>query len=197
MANDLPAGRRPAAPRRHAATATRTRGTRGARPAVRRGARSSGRSLLILLLAVLWAGVLLGTAGVVGAFAYYSRDLPSPQTIAAQNQFQSSKIFDRNGVLLYEVYDPNRGRRVAIPLAEMPQPLIDGFLAAEDARFYENSGVDLQAILRAAFGNVIGRGPFSGASTITQQLVRSSVLTNERTLSRKIREAILSIQVSR
>ena len=87
----------------------------------------------MFLIALTATGALL-VAGATATYAYFSRNLPSPQNISARHQFQSSKIYDRNGVLLHEIYDPNKGRRTAVPLAQIPKPVIDAFLAAEDAR---------------------------------------------------------------
>lgn len=163
-----------------------------------RGGRPRGRSRLIrtCLLALLGASGLL-LAGSVAAFAYFSRDLPSPQNITERHQFQSTKIYDRHGALLHELYDADKGKRTALPLNQIPQPVVNAFLAAEDARFYENPGIDVQAIVRATLGNLANRDRLAGGSTITQQLVKNTLLTDERTFSRKIREAILAISVSR
>ena len=166
-------------------------------PPRRPGRHNLQRILLTLFVALFGAGTLL-MLGTAGAFAYFSRDLPSPQTINERYQFNSTRIFDRNGVLLHEVYDPNKGKRQTLELAEVPDHVRKSFLSAEDARFYENSGIDLQGIIRAAFTNVTSRGErIAGGSTITQQLVKMTLLTDERALSRKIREAILAIQISR
>jgi 1A family penicillin-binding protein len=156
-----------------------------------------GHMLLLLATALAVTAALLST-GSVAAFAYFSRDLPSPEKITERYRFQSTKIYDRNGVLLHEVYNPNRGRRVVLSLREIPEHVRQAFLAAEDARFYENPGVDVLAIVRAAWDNTTSRGErFAGGSTITQQLVKYTLLTDERTLPRKIREAILAIKISR
>jgi 1A family penicillin-binding protein len=148
-------------------------------------------------MALLGATLLLG-AGTAATYAYFAHDLPSPQGLTTRQQFLSTKIFDRNGVLLYEVYDPDRGRRTALKIADVPKPVVNAFLAAEDASFYQNPGVDVKGIARALFGIVSSRGErITGGSTITQQLVKNTLLTDERTLTRKIREAILALDISR
>jgi 1A family penicillin-binding protein len=145
---------------------------------------------------VVATGALLGV-GSVAAYAYYARDLPDPRNLASRLQFHSTKIYDRNGVLLYEVFDPNRGRRTEVTLAEIADPMKQAILAAEDARFYQNPGIDPQGIIRAFFENLTSGGTrLSGGSTITQQLVKNTLLSSERTLSRKIKEAILAISIS-
>ncbi|MBI3971706.1 MAG: PBP1A family penicillin-binding protein [Chloroflexi bacterium] len=154
--------------------------------------------MLLMLVIALAGAAVLGGIGAVAAYAYVSRDLPSPERITERIQFQSSKIYDRNGVLLYEVYDPNKGRRTSVPIQEIPEHVKNAFLAAEDARFYHNPGIDVQGIARAFRDNVASRGErLSGGSTITQQLVKNTLLSDEKTLSRKVREAVLAIDISR
>ena len=151
-----------------------------------------------MFLVALCGAMTIGLVSAMGVYAFFSRDLPSPATIHERHQFQSTKIYDRNGVLLHEVYDPNKGRRVALQLNEIPEHVRQVFLAAEDARFYENSGIDYQALIRAAFINLTSRGErVTGGSTITQQLVKITLLTDERSFVRKIKEAILAIKISR
>ena len=112
--------------------------------------------------------------------------------------FKTAQIFDRKGQLLWEFYDPDGGKRTVIPLSEISQNLIDASLAAEDAFFYQHRGVDLRATLRSALLTGSGTGQ-TGASTITQQLVRNVILSPEErkqvTLSRKAREIILAYQL--
>ncbi|MGI8423670.1 MAG: PBP1A family penicillin-binding protein [Chloroflexota bacterium] len=149
-----------------------------------------------MFIALCGAGTL-ALASAIGVYVYFSRNLPSPQTIHERHLFQSTKIYDRNGVLLHEVYDPNKGKRVALQLNEIPEHVRRAFLAAEDARFYDNSGIDLQAIVRATLTNVTSRGEkIAGGSTITQQLVKMTLLTDERSVVRKIKEAMLAIKIS-
>jgi len=153
--------------------------------------------LRLVLVAALCAFVLLG-AGSGATFAYYARSLPSPEAITARHQFQSTKVYDRNGVLLHELYDPNKGRRTVVPLAQIPETVRNAFLAAEDARFYQHPGIDPLGIARAFWHDVTHRGQsLSGGSTITQQLVKNTLLSGEQTLARKIKEAILALEVSR
>ena len=162
-----------------------------------RGNASNIQRFLTLFMIAVCGAVTLGLISAMGVYSYYSSNLPSPATIHERHAFQSTKIYDRNGVLLHEVYDPNKGRRVALQLQEIPEHVRQVFLAAEDARFYENSGIDIPAIIRAAFNNITSRGErISGGSTITQQLVKMTLLTDERTFVRKIKEAMLAIKIS-
>ncbi|HET6320275.1 MAG TPA: transglycosylase domain-containing protein, partial [Chloroflexota bacterium] len=153
--------------------------------------------MVAVLLVVLAGGLALLLGGATAVYAVFSRNLPSPADIHLRYQFESTKIFDRNGVLLYEVYDPNKGRHDSLQLADIPEHVRKAFLEAEDARFYENSGIDVAGITRAAITTLASRGDrVSGGSTITQQLVKMTLLTDERTLVRKIKEAILAVKLS-
>ncbi len=120
--------------------------------------------------------------------------LPNPQALALRDIPVSTKIYDRNGILLYQIYaDENRS---LIALAQLPKHLLDATVAIEDRKFYNHMGVDLGGMIRAAWAN--SSGPVvQGASTVTQQLVKSALLTPERTLSRKVKEIILSLWTER
>ena len=171
--------------------------------------------LLRLLTAIVLSLVLLALAGagVVGAAGYLgwsalTADLPSPDRFEAL-EFQTTKIYDRNWVLLSEVTDPTTGYRTAISYEELMDHIrqqqndptkphrawiIDATIAAEDATFWTNPGVEPRAILRSLVFNLSGEST-SGASTITQQLVRMlypEAIGTERTYRRKVREAIMA-----
>ncbi|MCL5958616.1 MAG: PBP1A family penicillin-binding protein, partial [Chloroflexi bacterium] len=141
--------------------------------------------------------ILMASAGA-GAYNYFTRDLPSIAS-AKGISFETTKIYDRHGNLLHEIYDSSEGMRTYVSLQEISPYVITATIATEDANFYSNSGVDAEAIVRAVYINYSGKGS-SGASTITQQLVRNIILKQEkyeRTLTRKIREALLAIEFSR
>jgi 1A family penicillin-binding protein len=139
----------------------------------------------------------LGVLAIVGAYAYYAKDLPDYTQLDRRRVFQTARILDRNGVLLGEFNDPRGGKRTVVPLSKIPEGLQDATIAAEDANFYEHPGFDVIAILRALYLNVRGREIVSGASTITQQLVKNTLLTPEQTPDRKIKEVILAYEVER
>lgn len=141
-----------------------------------------------------FAAILLGIVGSVGAFAFYSRQIPDPNSIVRKEGF-STQIFDRTGEkILYDVYvDQNRQ---FTPLADMPDYLLKATVAIEDKDFYKHQGFDPLAALRIA-KNVITRQRLIGGSTLTQQLVKNVLLTNERKLSRKIKELVLAVQIER
>ncbi|MFN8635692.1 MAG: transglycosylase domain-containing protein, partial [Chloroflexota bacterium] len=148
----------------------------------------------LLLLAFLAS---LGFLGVVLVYASYARDLPDYTQLDRRRVFQTARILDRNGELLGEFNDPQGGRRTVVGIDKIPVELRNATIAAEDANFYQHPGFDVVAILRALYLNVRGREIVSGASTITQQLVKNTLLTPEQTPDRKIKEAILAWEVSR
>lgn len=106
---------------------------------------------------------------------------------------ESTKIFDRNGALLYEAY--GEAKRTIIPLREVPRHAIEATVAIEDRDFFRHHGIDMSGIVRAALVNIESRSIKQGGSTISQQFVRNAVLTPDKTLSRKYQEIILSIML--
>ncbi|MDP3724660.1 MAG: PBP1A family penicillin-binding protein [bacterium] len=142
------------------------------------------------LLFILVGGFFL----TVGLFVYFSKDLPSPGRLGAQNAAQSTKILDRNGEVLYDVFgDINRE---AVPFDQIPDIVKHATIAIEDKDFYKHQGFAVTGLMRALWTIVTAR-KLEGGSTITQQLVKNSLLSPERTLQRKVKEFILSIQVER
>ncbi|HYY90172.1 MAG TPA: transglycosylase domain-containing protein, partial [Chloroflexota bacterium] len=157
-----------------------------------------GSGLFVALVGVGLLGIFILLQAAATGYAMITRDLPSLSEISNHASFKTAQIFDRKGVLLWEFYDPDGGKRTVVPLNEISQNLIDATLAAEDAFFYQHRGVDLRATLRSAF--VTGSGEArTGASTITQQLVRNVILSPEErrqvTVTRKLREIILAYQL--
>ncbi|MBZ5529539.1 MAG: transglycosylase domain-containing protein, partial [Acidobacteriia bacterium] len=120
----------------------------------------------------------------------FLQELPSPRQLSFQESPLTTKIFDRNGTLLYQIY-ANQNRTL-IPLSSIPKYLQEATIAIEDKDFYKNPGVDLTAIIRAAITDISGK-PLQGGSTITQQLIKSTLLTSEVSVKRKIKEIILAI----
>ncbi len=126
---------------------------------------------------------------------YFVKSLPSPENIGKINYSLSTHIYDRNGILLYEIY--REQNRTPVNLKELPKYLIEATIAIEDKNFYRHNGVSLYSgILRAIKENLFNR-KIQGGSTITQQLVKSALLTNERTIERKIKEIILALWTER
>ncbi len=121
---------------------------------------------------------------------FFLRDLPSPAKLSGQSFPVSTKILDRHGKLLYEIYsDKNRS---PIELKALPAFVSQASVAIEDQHFYTHHGFDFGGITRA-LTNIIFRRRLQGGSTITQQLVKVTLLSPKRTVSRKIKEAILTI----
>jgi len=147
------------------------------------------RRRFIPLVAIVSGGIFLITATTV---LWWSKDLPDPQNIGSRQIVESTKIFDRtNTHLLYEIGDV---RRTRISLDNSAPFLKQATIAAEDDQFYKHHGLDINGILRALFVNLTG-GNLQGGSTITQQLIKNSILTPERTLRRKAKEAVLALEL--
>lgn len=153
--------------------------------------------IIFTLLALAVFAAALGFAGVMGLYAYYARDLPDPGALANRSLFQTARILDRNGKLLEELVDPEGGRRTLVTLDKVPVVMRDATIAAEDSSFYDNPGFDARAIVRAFYQWARYGSPQSGASTITQQLVKNTLLGPEQTGERKAKEAFLAIELTR
>lgn len=131
-----------------------------------------------------------------GYTAWISKDLPDPDRLTDRKVAQSTKIYDRTGEhLLYEIFADEK--RTLVSFEDIPQDLINAVIATEDTKFYEHNGIRPLSILRAFVYGVFTSKRISGTSTLTQQLVKNAILTNERALTRKIKEAILSLQLER
>ncbi|MBI4731180.1 MAG: transglycosylase domain-containing protein, partial [Chloroflexi bacterium] len=159
------------------------------------------RGLVISLFAVVALAVILVAAAI---YTYYdiASELPPVDDLRTRAaQFETTRILDRNGNLLYEINDPSAGRRTYVPLEGMSPNLLAATIAIEDKDFYSHKGYDPFAILRAFWQNLQGGETVSGASTITQQLARAMLFTPEERLSRtylrKVREAILAAEIER
>lgn len=141
--------------------------------------------------------ICIATLGVIGVFAYYSKDLPSTAELANYYPKTTTRLYDANGGLLAEFAEE---RRVFVPITSIPDKVKQAFISAEDQNFYKHSGVDVMGIARAMAQNVItkvtGHGTISGGSTITQQVVKNLLLSKERSFTRKIKEAILAVRVT-
>jgi penicillin-binding protein 1C len=146
--------------------------------------------------------VLLG--GSIALYQYYSiaRTLPSVSDLRERaSQFETTRILDRNGNVLYEIIDPSAGRRTYVPLERISPTVVAATIATEDKDFYSHPGFDPWAITRALWENYRTKGQGGGASTITQQLARNLLLSPEeriqRTYTRKAREIILAAEITR
>jgi penicillin-binding protein 1C len=164
---------------------------------------TSSRVLLVLFFVGLAfvAMLVVGVAVTVVGYVSIASTLPSPSELEqrATQMFTSSAIYDRDGNLLYELLDPQGGRRTTVPIDKISPWLLKATIATEDPRFYRHPGFDVFGIARAVVQNVREGDTVSGASTIAQQLVLNLMLPEgrERTLTRKIREAVLAAEVTR
>ncbi len=157
-----------------------------------------------LVVGVLFAvaGIFLGAATVAAGYAVLAADLPSPAVLESRtSDFETAVIYDREGNELYSLADPNAGNRTYVTLDRISPQLINATIATEDARFYSHPGFDPPGIARAIV-QAAQEGEFvSGASTITQQLVRALLLDEqertEQTFRRKLREIILAAELNR
>ncbi len=160
-------------------------------------------SFFLLFLFLFGAGV----ATVLAVYTNYASTLPPATEIGRQTQqaFKTTKIYDRTGtVLLFEVFDPQGGNRTHVPLSRIPKFFRGAVVANEDRRFYDDRGtffgIDPIGVARAAYSTLTGRR-VQGASGITQQLVRNVVMSPQEryevSLQRKIKEAVLAIEVNR
>lgn len=151
------------------------------------------RPFLKIILLILGGLFLL----LLTVYLYLAYLLPIPDSLQLKPINVSTKILDRHGQLLYEVLSPKQGRKTYLQLNQIPPLFIQAVIASEDSAFYEHVGVDLAAIGRAIFYNYLEQKITSGASTITQQLVRNLLGTNrQRTFQEKLLEAAYAIRLS-
>ena len=149
------------------------------------------RNLIRIILVVLIIGLVSGGVTTIWAI---SLPVPDFETFFEKQINQTStKIYDRTGKTL--LYDVRGIRRTVVPFEKIPTHVKQATLAIEDGEFYNHGGVDVTSIARAFWVNLLSGGIHQGGSTITQQVVKNSLLTQERTLTRKIKEAILAIKM--
>jgi len=129
-------------------------------------------------------------AALVASFLFVLKDIPESATIGANNYPQSTKIYDRNGKMLYTFYTTKN--QTFVSLDKISENLKKATIAIEDRDFYKHGAIDLRGITRA-FIYTVFKKQVQGGSTITQQLVKNSLLTPERTITRKIKEIILHL----
>ncbi|HEX2335602.1 MAG TPA: transglycosylase domain-containing protein, partial [Hyphomicrobiaceae bacterium] len=158
------------------------------------------RSWLLNLLGFAFASgvaLFLAAAAVAGYIVWQaSRDLPDYESLARYEPPVMTRIHAHDGSLMAEYA---RERRIFVPINVIPKQVIAAFLSAEDKRFYEHSGVDLGGIVRAVLNNAKHgfKGGLQGASTITQQVAKNFLLSNELSITRKLKEAILAMRIER
>ncbi|MGD9141591.1 MAG: PBP1A family penicillin-binding protein [bacterium] len=144
-------------------------------------------------VAVAIAACFVVVGGIV-LYSYFSRDLPSTDDLMDVKPWIRTVLYDINGKPIKSFYEQDR---VIVSLDEVPQHVINAFIAVEDRRFYQHWGLNMLAIGKALYEDIVARRIVRGASTITQQLARNLFLTQEQTLTRKIKEAIVAVRIER
>jgi penicillin-binding protein 1A len=153
--------------------------------------------LLSALISLMLLVAGLGAVGAIGVYSHYSQDLPEYDYLKDYQPPILSRIYADDGRMMAVVAAE---QRLFIPIDAIPTRVVDAFLSAEDSDFYQHNGVDYAGILRAVFVNLqnVGRERHPmGASTITQQVAKNMLLTNEVSVSRKVREAILATRIEK
>jgi len=153
-------------------------------PGVKENIKKLGRSIAWIFFGAFFCGL--------GMFIYFAKDLPDPSRVSERQVTESTKIYDRTGqVILYDIHGEEK--RTVVALDQISQFSKNAVLAAEDSNFYKHHGLDFKGIARAFIYDVLGRSTAQGGSTITQQFIKKSMLTSEKKISRKIKEAVLAI----
>jgi penicillin-binding protein 1A len=158
--------------------------------------------LLRLLLLLTALGLVTGVVVIAGAFGYYAKGLPTFDSVADYHPKLASRVYSADRRLIGEFYEE---RRILVPYERIPKRLIQAFLSSEDGDFFDHHGLDPVGLGKAIFDKVTGRAAkLRGASTITQQLAKSLIISQEgfasgteRSLRRKVREALLAVRLER
>ncbi|MDI6882925.1 MAG: PBP1A family penicillin-binding protein [Patescibacteria group bacterium] len=154
------------------------------------------RGYFWVLVKIIGTGLLFLFLLGIGFFIYSIKDLPRPEKFSEGTIYQTTKIYDRTGkILLNEIYGEEK--RTLVPLSKIPEYLKLAVITAEDKNFYQHQGLDFRAILRAILYDLKLKKPIQGASTISQQLIRSYFLTRKKILKRKSQEIILTLELER
>ncbi|MDP3764736.1 MAG: PBP1A family penicillin-binding protein [bacterium] len=162
---------------------------------VRRFYNSRSFRFLKPIFLIFFFSAIVISALLLILFVVFARNLPNPYNLEDRNITESTKIYDRTGkTILYDIHGEER--RTVVPFNEIPQVVKDATIVSEDRNFYKHKGIDFEAIIRAAWLSLTSDS-LQGGSTITQQFIKKSILTSERTFSRKIKEAILALELER
>ncbi len=154
---------------------------------------SIGKTVKILI-AIFMAIAVISVALAIISYAHFTTDIPSVEALKTYRPPTVTKFYSDDGEVIEEFFTE---KREVIPLSRMPNHLIQAFVAGEDARFFQHKGLDYVAILRALYRNIFSGEIVEGGSTITQQVVKSLLLTPEKSFSRKLREAILAHRIEK
>lgn len=153
-----------------------------------------GLRFIKLILSSLAGFILIFTITFLGVYFYFARDLPDIRTLEDYKPPLISEVFASDGTKIGEFWSECR---IFTPFGNIPKLVVEAFLDAEDARFFEHKGVDIRSIARAFIANLRAGEITQGGSTITQQITRSILLSRERSFARKIKEAILATRLER
>lgn len=152
------------------------------------------RNILVFFLGLALVGVVAGSTALYVGYTYITRDLPDYGVIEDYRPNAVTRVLSRDGLLMAEFYQE---RRYPVRIKDVPLHVRQAFLAAEDANFYSHPGIDPVSIARAVIKNIQTGSAAQGGSTITQQVVKNLLLSPERKLKRKIKEAILSYRLEK
>jgi penicillin-binding protein 1A len=157
-----------------------------------------GRNVMMRILGALLATALsvlvLVGMGFAGAYQYLAPEIPQAASLRDVKTQLPLRVYSHDRKLIAQIGEQ---RRIPVAFEQIPSVVVDAFLAAEDARFYEHPGVDWQSLLRALVANVSAGSAREGGGTITMQLARNTVLTSEKTLRRKLKEVFLAMRLER
>jgi penicillin-binding protein 1A len=154
----------------------------------------TARKLLVTALTAVLASAAALLLGLAGAYQYVAPELPDAAELRKLAMQLPLTVYSRDGKLIAMIGEQ---RRIPVAREQIPQVVVDAFLASEDDRFFEHPGVDWQGLVRALATNVSAGGVREGGGTITMQLARNTVLTSERTLRRKLKEVFLALSIER
>ncbi|MDR2777436.1 MAG: PBP1A family penicillin-binding protein [Rickettsiales bacterium] len=157
------------------------------------------KKIIGLLARIVYIAILATIVTLYGLFVYYSRSLPRHSELEDYQPPITSRVYSSDGVLLREYAEE---KRLFVSIDDIPDLVKQAFISAEDKNFYKNSGLDIGSVFSAFLYNVYNyyrnkNTNFRGGSTITQQIVKNMLLSSEKTLQRKIKEAILAVRITR
>jgi len=157
--------------------------------------KSNKNPVILLFNIAIWLLICIVIIVLI-YFIYLQKTLPDSEAIVSRKISESTKIYDSTGqILLYDIHGDEK--RTVVPWDKISQNAKNAVLASEDSSFYSHKGFDIKGVLRAVWRDIVGLNLSQGGSTITQQLVKNALLGGQKTISRKVREILLSIELER
>ncbi len=153
-----------------------------------------GKGITPITLSIIILGSFVALGALTGIFIAYMQEVPEVADLKNYKPNMSTAVYDDKGGMISQLYDE---QRTVVRLSDVPINLQNAFIAKEDPRFFQHSGFDIKGIIRATVNNLIHMKIVEGASTITQQLARNLFLNRDRNFTRKIKEAILALQIEK